>query len=134
MREWVIHALLTADKVIEERNGKKAIIGVFDNVNIDTFPSHGIPPWHIYAAIANLSEEEHKFAINIVYDDTNQAIYGISGKLNIKDPILPVEIVAQVAVMFPGAGTYTVSLHIDGEQALTRVIRVRAAPEQSGGG
>ena len=25
MTEWVVHALLTADKVIEERNGKKEL-------------------------------------------------------------------------------------------------------------
>ena len=133
MTEWVVHALLTADKVIEERNGKKAIIGVFDSINIDTFPSPGLPPWNIYAAIANLSDKEYKFAINITYDETNVAVFGVSGKLHIQDPSAPAEVVVPVSVMFPGAGTYTVSLHINGNEALSRVIRVRTASEQSGG-
>lgn len=129
----MIHALLTADKVIEERNGKKAIIGVFDQINIDTFPSPGIPPWNIYTSIANLSEGDHEFAINISYDVTNVAVFGVSGKLHINDQNAPSEVVVPVATMFPGAGSYTVSLHIDGKEALSRVIRVRTASEQSGG-
>jgi len=133
MMEWVVQALLTADKVIEERNGKKAIIGIFDRIHIDTFPGTGIPPWNIYTSIANLSEGEHNFAVNIVYNDTSAAIFGASGTLNVNDQDAMTEVVIPVSVVFPGPGAYTVSLHIDGDQCLSRIIRVWSASHQSRG-
>ena len=131
--EYVVHALLTADRVIEENNGKKAIIGVFENVNAESFPSQAIPPWNIYASIANLSKGKHQIAINLVYDNSSGALFSMSGEIQVSEQGPCVEIVAPVAVMFPGPGTYTVSLHIDGDIALSRVIRANVLSASTGG-
>lgn len=131
--EYVIHALLTADKVIEENNGKKAIIGVFENIHAESFPSQAIPPWNIYASIANLARGKHQIAINLVYDKSNAAIFSMSGEIQVNEQGPGVEIVAPVAIMFPGEGTYTVSLHIDGDVALSRVIRANVLSASAGG-
>lgn len=74
MSEWVVQALLTVDRVIEERNGKKSLIGVFDHFNLPSFPSVGLPPWYIYASMSNLSAGTHQCVVNIVSDESHAVL------------------------------------------------------------
>lgn len=132
MTEWVVHALLTADRIIEERNGKKALIGVFDHFNLTSFPSVGIPPWYIYISVANLSEGKHQCVVNVVADESHAVLFSSSGELEVNDTIAPVEVIMPVSVVFPSPGIYTVTLHLNGEEALSRSLRVLPLTEAEG--
>ena len=132
MTEWIVQALLTADKIIEERNGKKALIGVFDHFNLPSFPSIGLPPWYVYVSVANLSAGRHQCVVNMVADDSHAVLFSSSGEIIVNDPAAPVEVVLPVSVVFPAPGTYTVSLHLNGTEALSRTLRVRPLTETQG--
>lgn len=81
--EAVCFALLFADRVITENNGKKGLIGVFSNFNFSRFPAME-PPWFIFAALANL-EGKHEFSINLVRDDAQQVVLPIAGEIDVQD-------------------------------------------------
>lgn len=131
MTEWVVHALLTADRVIEERNGKKSLIGVFDHFNLPSFPSVGLPPWYIYASVSNLSEGRHRCVVNIVSDDSHEVLFSAAGELMVKDGTRPMELSMPVSIVFPAAGLYVVTLHLDGTEALSRTLSVKSVSTAS---
>ena len=132
MSEWVVQALLTADRVIEERNGKKSLIGVFDRFNLQSFPSVGLPPWYIYASVSNLSAGAHQCVINIVSDDSHAVLFSTTGELMVNDVTQQVELFMPVSIVFPTSGMYTVTLHLDGTEALSRTLRVNPVSETQG--
>ena len=131
MTEWVVQALLTADRVIEERNGKKSLIGVFDQLNLPSFPSVGLPPWYIYASVSNLSEGRHQCVVNIVSDDSHVVLFSAGGELIVKGAASPVELCMPVSIVFPAAGLYTLTLHLNGTEALSRTLRVFTTESRS---
>ena len=129
MTELVVQALLTADRVIKEDNGKHSVIGIFDRFGVPSFPAT-LPPWGIYVALTNLSMGDHKFAINLVHDATSSAVLGIAGDMAIKGPGSGIEVALPVlSSTFPESGSYTMSLHIDGDHVATRIINI----QQTGG-
>ena len=122
-----MQALLTADRVIKEDNGKHSVIGIFDRFGATSFPAT-LPPWGIYVSIANLSKGDHKFAINLVHDETNSTALGIAGDMTIQGPGSVMEVALPVLnSTFPEAGSYTMSLHVDGEHVATRIITIQQA-------
>ncbi len=133
MPEPVFVALLLADRVITEDNQKKAIIGTFTQFTVRDFPA-GLPPWFIYAGVTNLAGE-HSFSINLVVDHTQQVIFSAGGTLRVDDPRRVVELVIPVPnVVFPEAGTYVVTFHVEGEQIGSRILDVvKAQPPEAGG-
>ncbi len=123
MPEPVFVALLLADRVITEDNQKKGIIGTFTRFTVRQFPAV-MPPWFIYAAVANLSGE-HSFSINLVSDGTQQVIFSAAGKINVDSPKRVIELVIQVAnAVFPEEGVYNVIFFIDGLQIGSRILEV----------
>jgi hypothetical protein len=133
MPEPVFVALLLADRVITEDNQKKAIIGTFTQFTVRDFPA-GLPPWFIYAAVTNLAGEQ-SFSLNLVVDHTQQVIFSAGGTLRVDDPRRVVELVIPVPnVVFPEAGTYVVTFHVEGEQIGSRILDVvKAQPPEAGG-
>ncbi len=123
MPEPVFVALLLADRVITEDNQKKGIIGTFTQFTVRQVPA-GLPPWFVYAAVTNIAGE-HPFSLNLVVDRTQQVIFSAGGTLRVDEPRRVVELVIPVpGVVFPEAGTYNVTFHVDGEQIGTRILDV----------
>lgn len=121
MTEPVFVALLAADRVITEDNGKKAIIGTFTQFNAPKFPAV-FPPWFVYAAVTNLAEA-HTFSLNVVNDETQQVIFSAAGKFQVDAPRKVVELVVpMVNVVFPVPGTYLLLFNVDGQQIGTRLL------------
>ena len=130
MTEPVFVALLMADRVITEDNQKKAIIGTFTQFTVRQVPA-GMPPWFIYAAVTNLAGE-HPFSVNLVFDRSQQVIFSAGGTLKVDETRRVVELVIPVPnVVFPEAGTYVVSFHVDGEQIGSRILDVIAGENRS---
>lgn len=129
MSEPVLLALLCADRVIvEEGNHKKSIIGSFDNFFSPKFPVV-FPPWFIYAAVANLSEDSD-FTLNLVKDDgSDSVVIGFTGRFKVTDPRSKSDIIFQVAnAKFPSAGDYMLTLTIGTEHVGSRILHVKDVP------
>lgn len=121
MTEPVFVALLAADRVITEDNGKKAIIGTFTQFNARQFPAV-FPPWFVYAAVTNLADE-HSFSLNVVNDGTQQVVFSAAGQFKVDQPRKVVELVIpMVNVVFPSPGTYNLLFNVDGEQIGSRLL------------
>ena len=123
MPEPVLVGLLFADKIITENNGKKGIIGTFNQFNAPAFPAV-FPPWHLYAAVTNLVGK-HRFTLNLVSDET-QVIVPLSGEFEVAEALGVVELdPVIVGAAFPRAGNYTLTFHVDGDFVGSRVLTVR---------
>lgn len=123
MSEPVLVALLFADKVITENNGKKGIIGTFNRFQSPKFPVV-FPPWAIYAALTNLGGV-HQFELKLINNDTGQDLMPIKGEFRAEKLNDVVELVYNIGgVAFPEDGTYTLTLRIDQEMVGTRQLLV----------
>ena len=129
MGEPVLVAILFADRVIEEANHKKGIIGTFSRFYADTFPA-SFPPWFIYAAVTNL-QGECAFSVNLVYEKAQQVILPISGKFTVDNFRSVVELIFPVfRAVFPEEGVYTLTFNIDGEPVGSRLLEVFKRPDK----
>ncbi|MBN2444198.1 MAG: hypothetical protein JXJ04_22735 [Spirochaetales bacterium] len=128
MGEPVLVALLFADRVIEEKNHKKGIIGTFSRFYAEKFPAQ-FPPWFIYAAVTNISGE-NAFSLNLVYDKAQQVILPISGKCKVENTRSVVELIFPVfRAVFPDEGIYTLTFNIEGNPIGSRILEVFNRPE-----
>ncbi|HUX22295.1 MAG TPA: hypothetical protein VMW69_13720 [Spirochaetia bacterium] len=120
----VCFALLCADRVITENNGKKGLIGVFSGFHFPQFPS--LPTqWFIYAGLANLPGE-NRFSINLVHDETQSVLLSLGGDLNVKEgEESDIELVVPVMnLVFQRPGAHTLILNVEGIPYASRVLRV----------
>ena len=114
MKEPVCIALLFADRVIVENNGKKGIIGIFSKIFAQTFPVQ-TAPWGIYAAATNIVGK-HDFALTLTNMETNQDILPITGQMQSQNPEELIELIFNTAgVTIPAPGKYSLAFTIDGE-------------------
>ena len=133
LNEPVLLALLTADHVIEEKNGKKGIIGTFTQFNTAVFPVQ-FPPWAVYASITNM-EGEHAFALNMAHTGTSQVVFSIGGKCSSQSNYNVLEFVFPIlGLVFVEAGTYSLTLDVDGRQVGSRFLKVLQAQAPTQGG
>jgi hypothetical protein len=129
----VCFALLCADRIITENNGKKGLIGVFSGFHFPQFPS--LPThWFIYAGLANLPGE-NQFSINLVHDETQTVLLSMGGELNVKEhEENDIELVVPVMnLVFQRPGSHTLILNIEGIPYASRVLRVTTARAPHGG-
>lgn len=120
--EPVLLALLTADRVIQENNGKKGIIGTFDRFFSERFPIM-FPPWGIYLSVTNITGD-HSFTINIVNQQSQEVVYSVSGGIKSTEFDRVHEIAVNLAPVFPQAGKYQVLFYIDGRVVGAKPISV----------
>lgn len=123
----VCFALLCADRIITENNGKKGLIGVFSGFQFPRFPS--LPTqWFIYAGLANLRGENH-FSINLVHDESQNVLLSIDGELRLHEQQgNDVEVVVPVAnLIFPKPGAHTLVLNVEGIPYASRILHVAEA-------
>jgi hypothetical protein len=133
MTEPVFVALLAADRVITEVNGKKGIIGTFTQFNTPQFPAV-FPPWFVYAAVTNLVGP-HSFSLKVVNDETQQPVFSADGQFKVDQAKKVVELVIpMVNVVFPVPGTYNLLFYIDDEQIGSRLLETAKveAPQHPG--
>jgi hypothetical protein len=114
MKEPVCTALIFADRIIVENNGKKGVIGTFSRIFAPTFPVQ-TAPWGIYAAATNVVGK-HQFALTLTNMESNEDILPINGELQSQNPEEVIELTFNTAgVTFPAAGKYSLSFTIDNE-------------------
>jgi len=122
-------ALLFCDHLVEEKNSsKKTLVGIFSVIFGQKFPLVFRPFW-IYASLTNLVGE-HPFAINIVSDVAKNVVFSAGGRMNVKGQDAVVELIIPVQLItFLEPGKYGVTLHVDGNTLLSRVLVIRESTE-----
>jgi hypothetical protein len=122
--EPVFLALLFADRVIVENNGKKGLIGVFNRFRFPSFPATS-PPWFLFAVVSNIAGK-HSFSFNLTLDEAQIVVLPIGGELDSKDPGAEIELIVPIrSVSFPKAGAYTMTMNIDGRQVAAKTLQVQ---------
>ena len=123
MSEPVFHALLLADRIIEEKTGKKGLIGVFNRFHFPSFPANS-PPFFIFVSVSNLVGK-HTFSLNMTLDEAQIVVLPIGGELEAKEAKAEIEMVFPIkGVNFPKEGVYTITLNLDGKQIASKNIIV----------
>ncbi len=129
--EPVLHAILCADKAIEEKNGKKGLIGIFQSFSFARFPIVA-PTWYVYVAVGNVSKGRHDVAINVVQDDTGAVIVRSHGTVQVRAPAADVEIVCPMAgAAFRSPGVHWLTVALDEVRIGGRALHVGAASEDT---
>ena len=129
--EIVLHAIVFADKAIEENNGKKGLIGIFQSFNFARFPTVA-PTWYVYVALGNVSKGRHDVTVNIVHDDTGSVIVRSHGEVQVRTSAADVEIVFPMAgAAFRSPGVHWLTVTLDQAQIGSRVLHVGQQSEDT---
>jgi hypothetical protein len=125
--EPALTALFFADQIIvEQGTQKKSAIGIFDRFFAPQFPV-SFPPWSIFAGVTNL-EGDHNFALNLV-SEQDEVVVALSGGFHADNPASNVDIVPRIGqAIFPRAGDYHLTFHIDGLIIAQRLLHVQSLP------
>jgi hypothetical protein len=117
-------ALLVCDYVITEKNtNKKSLVGLFTNITGQQFPMQFRTFW-VYTSLTNLMGR-HSFSLNIYSEATKANIGSISGNINVKDKNNVAELAVPVkSVTFPEPGKYVLSVAIDGQNIMDRILNI----------
>jgi hypothetical protein len=105
------NALLMADKIIREDNGKRGIIGAFNTFNFVRFPIIA-PPFFIYANIEDFSGAQ-EFSVTIAREGAEFVVFSSGGEIHFEKENKEAElIIPAFGVSFPKEGTYNLILKI----------------------
>lgn len=127
------NALLMADRVIREDNGKRGIIGSFNTFNFPTFPFTA-PPFFVYANLEDFSGSS-EFSVTIAREGAELVVYSAGGELQFQDENREAEIlVPAFGVTFPKEGSYNLILRVGNSQFGSRRIIVNRLPIPQLGG
>jgi hypothetical protein len=127
--EGKCNALLIADRVIKEDNGKRGIIGSFNTFSFPSFPS-AAPPFFIYANLDDF-EGEVEFSVSIVREVAELVIFSAGGEMRFGQAGGEAELIIPVAgVVFPKEGNYNLVLKVGHYQQGSRRIIVNRMPTQ----
>ena len=125
-------ALLIADRVIEETNHKKGIIGTFTTFNTSEFPAM-FPPWYIYGAVTNLIPDKlYSFSIALAHEESQHVLFSFAGEFVVPNRTAVPEFSAPVSVGFPKEGNYVVRFCVGGKTIGTRILEVNLRPPTGG--
>ena len=125
MNNIVCDALLFADKVITEDNGKKGVIGIFDSVAVRSFPG-AVPPFHIFVILRNLSEGDHETTFALTREESQQVLLSIPGEIHVRQPRGKIEMAFPVqGVIFHKPGKYELTVHVDGSFVASSPVYVK---------
>lgn len=122
--EPALVGLLFADRIINEDNGKKGIIGTFNRFFAPQFPVN-FPPWAIYAAVTNI-QGPHKFSVRLVHnEDEEKVVIPIEGDMNVPSINDVAELIFSINnAIFPIPGKYNLTFSIGNEIVGSRVLFV----------
>jgi hypothetical protein len=127
------NALLMADRVIREDNGKRGIIGSFNTFNFPIFPATA-PPFFVYANLEDF-EGTLEFSVTIAREGAELVVFSAGGEIHFQDENREAEIlVPAFGVTFPKEGSYNLILKVGYSQYGSRRLIVNQMPIPKIGG
>ena len=123
------NALLMADRVIQENNGKRGIIGSFNTFNFSKFPATA-PPFYVYANIEDF-EGIHEFSVTVAREGAELVGFSAGGETKFEPGKEAEIIIPAFGVTFPKEGIYNLIFRVGNEQYGSRRIIVDL--KQAGG-
>ena len=121
--EGKCNALLMADRIIREDNGKRGIIGSFNTFNFPTFPFTA-PPFFIYANLEDFAGDL-EFSVSIAREGAELVIFSTGGEMRFGGRSRETElIIPALGVVFPKDGKYNLILNVGTGQFGSRRIIV----------
>ncbi|TGL04981.1 hypothetical protein EHQ43_10070 [Leptospira bouyouniensis] len=124
-----VAAILFADKIIEEKTNKKAIIGTFDRVYSPSFPMQPFP-WGIYLALTGILGAV-KFSLILDKPGLKEPLLRVEGEIDGKEEDGIIEIPMNFSnFQFAEPGDYTLKVFVNDNVIGTRklVVRIGAFP------
>jgi hypothetical protein len=123
------NALLMADRVIREDNGKRGIIGSFNTFTFPKFPITA-PPFFVYANLEDFSGE-HEFSITIAREGAELVVFSSGGEIKFQNEVEAEILLPAFGVTFPKEGVYNLILRVGNSQYGSRKIIVNSGiPQQ----
>ena len=125
------NALLMADRVIIEDNGKRGIIGSFNTFNFSDFPAIA-PPFFVYANLEDFSGVQ-EFSVTIAREGAELVVYSAGEEIHFQDENREAEVVVPAfGATFPKEGAYNLILRVGNSQFGSRRIIVNTSSRPRG--
>ena len=127
MSTVMIHSFATVEKVIEQKDGRVSVVGMFTSITVDQGKIG--PSWILFVEMSGVQEgRTYKAKIAVQkYREAVTPVCTIEGELvpsevsehdtGIFYPVIP-------PAEYPSDGPYEVSLYIDGKKAASRILRI----------
>jgi hypothetical protein len=127
------NAILMADRVIREDNGKRGIIGSFNTFTFTNFPKTA-PPFYVYANLEDFSGE-HEFSITIAREGAELVVFSAGGEIKFQAEGEAEIIIPAFGVTFPKEGIYNLILRVGNNMFGSRriIVNTGVPPQQAGG-
>ena len=117
------NALLMADRIIKEDNGKRGLIGSFNTFNFPTFPATA-PPFHVYANLEDFLGVL-EFSVTIAREGAELVVFSAGGEIKFEREGIETELILPIlGVTFPKEGVYNLILRVGNSQYGSRRIIV----------
>ena len=131
----IVLSINICDTIIRDEVTKKvSLIGLFNAIKADTFPSTH-PLFHVYVALTN-GHGPYKTSLRIVTVEKGDVLINIDGDLNLANPLQVVELnIGLQGLRFSNPGKYSVQVLCDGEPIGARdfiVVGPAQLPNTSG--
>lgn len=131
MVEANCYAILFADKVIREDNGKIGVIGMFEHFFSQVVPFQPMP-WGIFIGIDNLPPGKYVLTANLVHEETQAVVLPI--QVTVEQKMAgAVQLPIPVSVLFQSFGQYSFTVNLNGSQIGSRVLDVKKLEMGAGG-
>ena len=128
-----VQALLFAERVLREANGRHTLVGIFDTMDLADHRQSSTP-WFVFISVLNLPVGKAKLGLQIErrggdveFTGTGQIEIGESASLPVK-----LECGLPIGVFQPSPGQYDVSLMFDDQVVATRPFLVKKSEDSNG--
>lgn len=110
----VLIAALVCDVAVKDpTTGKISLIGIFDKVNVKSFPVKR--PVSLYAKLTE-AEGQYQFQAKYVYSNTGEMLAEAKGEFNSREKLGTVELNLQFPPLpIPGEGRYDFQIWVNGQ-------------------
>ncbi len=127
MSRITIHSYATVEKVIEQKDGRVSVIGMFSSITVKQ--GRVGPPWILFVEMSGVQEgRRYKAKIAVQkYGEDVTPICTIEGELvpgETSEHETGIFYLVIPPAEYPSDGPYEVSLHIDGKKTASRILRI----------
>ena len=128
-----VQALLFAERVLREANGRHTLVGIFDTIDLAD-RRQSSTPWFVFISALNLPIGKTRLGLQIVRHGGDVEFEG-KGQIEIVESAaspVKLECGLPIGVFQPSPGQYNVSLMFDDQVVATRTLLVEKSEASNG--